>query len=646
MKPNSIIESITLKELSYYIFFVLMLAAKGLGLDSGDKLYYILSLIALASVACKLCMTRYSFREVAVIGTLILVAFFAYRNSGRLGIVLSVLAIVGMKDMDVRKLFRLGLPVFASAFAVTILGAAYGLIPNPLVVHEKGGIGEVIRWGMGYSTGNVFHISYFILVVLIAYNMQDRYKVKTLLWLMAGNVFVFAFSLSYTGIAVTSFYLLLNLYAVKRKRLCRTEKILSMFPLPLCLLFSFIMPFFINNPAGEKLDSLLQARLSFSYYYLTNQPITLLGTRMKDVPFFWVIMDNGYVYILMTFGLITLFLFVVAYAILSSRYSSSEDAGKLAIIFSFLIYGIMEQFISNAFMNISLLFIGEILFYSKEPIKVLKIQRTGILSSLIRIGEKELVLYKNKSAGLKNAAQKILEGKKGIWMAGSVAGLLFILVYITVVPKPACIEVPLTSLNYVDAQAALFHTETPYEKKSDLKNLMEHYKEIITAKAFDENVLVELRKNNKDKHISAEIENLTPEQIKNMLEFSLPQYVHESGNYDTFRIRLLESNCSISDETYELILQEIVVALQEESQKSGVHSELLPKERIWKSAGTDRIEHMADKELYSIQKDGNIVTIENIRTAIIWMVTGCMAGTVLAGLIVCLKKGTAAKAKE
>ncbi|NLL77139.1 MAG: hypothetical protein GX235_07815 [Clostridiales bacterium] len=649
MEKSVPIHSLTLKELSYYMFFVLMLASKGLGLDSGDKLYYILSLIALAAVACKLCMTEYSFKEMAVIGILLLIAFFAYRNSGRLGIVLSVLAIVGMKDMEVNKLFRLGLGVFAITFAVTVLGAAYGIIPNPLVVHEKGEIGEVIRWGMGYSTGNVFHISYFILVVLAVYNMRDKYGLKALLWLMAGNIVVFIFSLSYTGIAVTAFYLLLNLYAVKRKRLCRVEKVLSMFPLPLCLLFSFIMPFYISSPIGRKLDSLLQARLSFSNYFLTSQSITPLGTRMKDVPYFWVIMDNGYVYILMTFGVITLLLFAAAYAVLISGYSKSGDVRKLAVIYAFLVYGIMEQFISNAFMNISLLFIGEILFCGKSEIKILKLQRTGILSGLIRLGEKEVALFSNENiiGRREKAAEKLVKRKTRIQIAGGTAGLLLIIAYIVVGPKRAYAEVPLTALNYIDTHVALFHTEEPYEQKSGLKNLMERYQQIATDETFGEKVLEALEKDNKDQRISAEVRELTPEEMRSMLEFSLPQYVHSSRNYDTFRIRLLESDYSISDETYELMLQEIVKGLEEENEKSGVYSELLPEERIWKSAGTDRIEHITDKELYFIKKDGNIAAVENIRTAIIWMLTGCGAGSIIYGLgIVCLQKGADTKAEE
>ena len=99
------------------------------------------------------------------------------------------------------------------------------------------------------------------------------------------------------------------------------ERVVCQLPLPLCLIFSFAAPFLLDNPFVKELNNMLQARLAFSFYYLKNQPITLFGTRMKDVPNFWVIMDNGYVYIFMTFGIVAFVLFCAGYAMLIAKYS-------------------------------------------------------------------------------------------------------------------------------------------------------------------------------------------------------------------------------------------------------------------------------------------------------------------------------------
>lgn len=627
------------KELLYYIFFILMIAAKGLGLDSGDRAYYILSALALAAVAGKLVMTRYSKKEVIVMGFMCFTAAFAYINSGRPGIVLSVLAIAGMKDMDVKKLFRAGLIVFGAAFAVKVSAAAAGVIPNALTVHEKGGIGEIIRWGMGFSTGNVFHESYFILTAFIVYNMGKKYGLKQMLLLMCGNLLVFAFSFSYTGILVTTFYLLLSLYAVKRKRLSKGERIIAQLPLPLCLLCSFITPFMVGTPAGDKLNSLLQARPAFSYYFLTNQPITLFGAKMKDVPNFWIIMDNGYVYFLMTFGIVAFAIFCAGYAITIGKYSGllvKEDNKinynkELAMIYAFLLYGIMEQFISNAFMNISIFFIGEVFFAGinlrkEKKTGDIKIQNSKIPDRLVKWGEKEAARGSCKQGinSLYKSCQVIMgrisEKRRFIYSAGMVMGILFLTAYLAGGKRVEYVTVPITGVNQIEAESVLLQFPVPYTEKDDLKREMKKYGALIEEEALLEKALS-----------NAQAENISVEELKSIIQISIPQQVQKDKNYDAFRLRLLKSYYDVPQEVYRAVLEEIVTQLQENGSIDGkMTASAIYSEVIGKSFGTERMEHIGGKENYYVEKAGNIAAAENIRTGIIWTLTGLLSGGMLA----------------
>ena len=65
------------KELSYELFFILMIFAKGIGLDSGNRLYYILSGLACVCVGVKLALTRYRIREIVAMACLCAIAFVA-----------------------------------------------------------------------------------------------------------------------------------------------------------------------------------------------------------------------------------------------------------------------------------------------------------------------------------------------------------------------------------------------------------------------------------------------------------------------------------------------------------------------------------------------------------------------------------------
>ncbi len=602
------------KELAYYLFFSLMIFAKGIGLDSGDRLYYILSGAACLCVGVKLVLTKYKKREIAAVVLLCAIAFAAYRNSGRLGIVLSVLTIVGLKDMDVRKLFRLGTVVYTGSFIFTVAAAKLGIIGNPLVVHEKGGM-ELIRWGMGYSTGNVFHISYFMLTVLLCYTWGSRYDLKRLLGLMAGNLLVYLYSLSYTGVTVTAFYLLLNFYAVKRKRLSMAERIICQLPLPFCLLFSFGAPFLLQYPAVQRLDALLQARLTFSAYYLQNQPFTLLGARMKDVPYFWVIMDNGYVYFFMTFGAAAFVLFCAGYAVVIGRCSGlvewaagrkkeagrgyqeekrgSEKLPELAMIFSFLLYGIMEQFISNAFMNFSLLFFGEVLF-----------GRANGDGSGEETGEEE-----RKVSGRKVSVAAVL--------TGGVTGAVIFAVYFLAAPAKEYVSVPIRALNYVQAQSMQISVLNEGNSKDGLKEKMAAYGMALENREYLGRAIRE-----------AGVEDrLSEEELEAAMEYSIPVYVQGSGNYDTFRIRLLELYHDITEEEYAVLLDRMTACVQEAQEGEYFVREGIYGERIWKSAGEDRMEHMNLDKGYMVEKAGSVPGMEHIRDSVLYAVLG---GAVIA----------------
>lgn len=602
----------------YYLFFGLMTAAKGIGLDSGDRLYYALSAAALFFVACKLCLTEYTHKELAVTGLLCLVALLAFFNSGRPGIVLSVLAIVGMKDINLQGLFRMGLAIFGTCFLFTVLFAAAGVIPNALAVHEKGGIGEVIRWGMGYSTGNVFHISYFILVVFIVYCMGEKYRIKSMLCLFAGNLLVFAFSLSYTGVAVTSFYLLLNLYAVSRKKLCLAEKILCFLPLPFCLLFSFVSPFLVKYPIGQRLNELLQARPGFSYYFLTSQPITLLGTRMKNVPNFWIIMDNGYVYFLMTFGLIAFLLFFGAYAVVVKRCVKKSALTELAMIFSFLLYGIMEQFISNAFMNISILFMGQLLFAREAEAVGMKNfsfwdKRAALPDRILSVGGKSITVWNEKARLWISAACKSTgERKKQIIAFGCAAGLLVCLIYIISGEKADYVAVPLKSLPRAESQSVLVHTDSPCKTEKELETLMERCAAAVRGAAAD----------------------MADERAEKLLEFSIPQSVHESGEYQTFRIRLFQGIYGMQEAEYKGLLEALIDGTGEQLQEMGMYADEIYGEQVGKDFGTDRIEHISGSESIMIEKGGSIARIEAVRSGIIKFLTGMVLGLAAAAITV------------
>ena len=97
MENNLSKNSITVQEICYGMFFVLLLFAKVIGLYDG-QMWFKLFLVAAGIFWCaKMCLTSYSIQEIAVVFIICLLSGIVYLNSGEKGILLYAMLVTGMK---------------------------------------------------------------------------------------------------------------------------------------------------------------------------------------------------------------------------------------------------------------------------------------------------------------------------------------------------------------------------------------------------------------------------------------------------------------------------------------------------------------------------------------------------------------------
>jgi hypothetical protein len=134
--------------------------------------------------------------------------------------------------------------------------------------------------------------------------------------------------------------------------------------IPFCFLIRILPAVLYDKiPNLRAVDELLQWRITFSRHYLMTYPVNLFGNNLNsDV----IVLDNGYVELLINYGLIFTILYAAAYIIISYRYLKKKMYRELLLIVCFSIYGITEAFIPNLFVNISLIFLGELLFHKSK----------------------------------------------------------------------------------------------------------------------------------------------------------------------------------------------------------------------------------------------------------------------------------------
>ncbi len=350
---------VKLSELCFYIFFVSLLFAKGIGLYDGQTKFKIFFVIALAGWAGKMLLERYSVREALLSIALVLLGGGIYLVSREKGALIVILLLCGMRNMDIRRVFRVGAITWGISFGTLFVLTSLHVVDSAFKVHDRLGMGRVIRWNLGYAHPNVLHISYLVMICFVVYLLQDRLRLYHLLLLEAGNLYVFMFSLSTTGFLVSTACLVLVFYWKLRKRLGRVEQILIQLCLPACLFLSFGAPLLFEGKLFDVLNQALNTRLALSKWFLQNQPVKLLGVDTTTIVTALRTMDNSYVFALITYGWVFFVFIMICYFDTVCRRSVRQDGMALCLILSCLVAGITEPFLFNtSFKNISLLFVG------------------------------------------------------------------------------------------------------------------------------------------------------------------------------------------------------------------------------------------------------------------------------------------------
>lgn len=361
---------ITTDELVYFAFFIILSVTKGFGFYEWQKMFILLIIPAFFFGLLKILISRYTKRQrVIVIALLILTAIICY-ESGEVGILFVMFMILGMKDISVDRVMRLGLWVWTICATVSCIVRFFMIEHTVYRVDQKLGLGYIFRWSLGFTHPNTLHSTYFALCAYIIYNLRERFGFKHFIWLMIGNILVVFYSVSYTSFAFVTILLMGAIYVTVRPRFCLLEKIIVNMVLPFFLCISFAFPLMMDSFAGiRKLNKILNTRIKLAHIYLQPECLSPFGVRMSYLSQIrsYLSIDNSYVWALVHYGVIPFALFMLAYFVLICDHSRQQKTKELLLIVCFLGIGYMEPLLFNtSFKNITLLFLGELLFRQKE----------------------------------------------------------------------------------------------------------------------------------------------------------------------------------------------------------------------------------------------------------------------------------------
>lgn len=355
--------NISIGELLYWLFFGLLFWAKGIGLYDGQPMFKIILVAAVLCLMGKFAVEKYSVAELFAICLIVLLSAVTYLTSGDKGLLLYSLMLVGMKNVNTKYLLRLALLVWGLSFVILWLVSLTHMESTMYRVAEKLGLGHIFRFSMGYAHPNVLHITYLILAALVILAVGERINWKWYLSLGLGNIFVFLFSVSYTGVTIVFFLLAGRCYLQFRKNISVFEKVLIGMVFPGCVLLSLLAPIVLRGKMFELMDKALNTRLTLAKYYLKPEFISLFGRRLSEITNARLTMDNSYVFGLISYGVIPFLGLCMMYCFLIYCLLKHEKMTELLVILILAVAGLTEPFMFNtAFKNIAFLFAGEAMF--------------------------------------------------------------------------------------------------------------------------------------------------------------------------------------------------------------------------------------------------------------------------------------------
>ena len=432
-RRNTIVLNVS--EIAYYLYFSIMVFAKGLGLYEGMWPYAVALLMGAFFIILKLALTEHTVAEWLFVLGLSVLGILVWYNSGEKGALIYITMIIAMKNVSLKRLFSIGAVIWGGTFVLMAILTMTGIKSDIFVVHDKLGLGYIIRWSLGHPHPNVLQIFFMMLCAMILYlaDWKGRKLVYATLIMLAANLYIFFYSVSYTGIILVVIYLLGNLYLSYRKRLNKLEKMLITLVFPACVTFAVFGPLVLKGKLWEICNKVLNMRFLVTKIYWENHPITMFGSYPAEaVPEGFRNIDSSYVFALMHYGIVVFVLMCVGYMALIRYLLKEQKHKELAICLGMVIAAITEPFFVNtSFKNISLLFMGEFLFEYFRKFAESKpehfLNKTFVLCP---VGKKDIEIPVGKIIQMKEVyVQAALEGKKVIFVGALsiaiIAGMIF-----------------------------------------------------------------------------------------------------------------------------------------------------------------------------------------------------------------------------
>lgn len=337
----------------------------------------------------KVLTTRYTKKEFGFVAVLLSLAFVNYKVSGNTRALYNFLTICALKDVELKKVFRVSL--VSLAFIVVLMGvlALTGVTGTVSITDYFGrmdpetGYGKLeTRYCMGYIHPNSWAQAIFAIMTLIVAGFYEKLDWKGVAILFVFNYAVYRLSISRTCFFAGTLLLLLFLIAKYVKKLYEWRIVQIGALVGTAALWASVLIGQVEF-IGEKLSfdmRFFTGRLNMAKHYFDHFGVSTFGDSIPNELDDVYVLDMGYMRMFLENGVVIygiLFLggiFLLSYAFRKKRYEVAM------LVISICLYGLYEnEAIAQAPANLMIYYMAELLFRKERAKDLLpKLKRDKI----------------------------------------------------------------------------------------------------------------------------------------------------------------------------------------------------------------------------------------------------------------------------
>ncbi|WP_024867327.1 hypothetical protein [Butyrivibrio sp. FCS014] len=444
LKLNIARNTFTIRELTFYCFFMIMFGMRMWGIYESKSSYVPLLVVGFLVWGISVLMSEYSVLEYIVICAFMILAGIVYIKTGEKGLLLYFALMMGVKNINVNRLFKAGIIAGGSGIAVLSFLSAFGIIEDVAYLQERHFVGEVFRRSLGAPHPNTLSSSFVIIAMMVMYVIGHNNKPK--IWLASVVVlligmYLFLYSGSRTGMLLLCLYLAINMIYAYMDKTGIITRIISILIMPVIWAVCILIPFIASDDTISFFRSVeynLGSRFAEGKYYLDNNPLSLFGIRLSDPDAHIYGIDMSQLYLFIQLGIVAFCVVSLLWILLLKSEISENKKREIPITISLLIMGITDPFLYNiGFKNLAFVFMGVMVYGYLNKLNVAFTPLLAKEIQILKIGEKEIGLpviceasQKGKLFDKKNNSLKMI-------IVGVLLILLISTMYYCITPKPA-----------------------------------------------------------------------------------------------------------------------------------------------------------------------------------------------------------------